>query len=109
MIPLKITIDKAILYRSRDCGIWKDMYGMPIIAPSVSCAIAMAVRDIFPGAIVGKKKMMVPEGDKVYEVLLPKVASEFIVTFDKTGPNQRQDLPEFEFEVLIPDELIESN
>ena len=43
-----------------------------------------------------------------FEIALPKIAQDFIKVFDSLCkiPNQRMLLPEFEFEISIPDEII---
>lgn len=45
MTQLKITVTKEILEKSKNCG---DAYGA-----GKNCAIALAVRDVFPMAWVG--------------------------------------------------------
>ena len=71
------------------------------------------MKDIFPDVNV--------TGDYIYpfgidyndrwdelKIHLPKVAQDFINVFDSLSaiPNQRLRLPEFDFEIVIPDEII---
>ena len=100
MTKLKIKVTKEILERSKMCG-WKngnkDM--------STNCAIALAVRDVFPEARVGSRHLNYL-GDENYTVL-PAIASNFITIFDNLSPKERVEMSELEFEVEVPDEVIE--
>ena len=107
-VQFKIKITKAILQSSKECGTNSqiEMIGK-------NCAIAVSLMDIFPEVFVS--------GDYIYpfgfnennhfedlKIQLPKVASDFIRVFDSLCaiPNVRLILPEFEFELSIPDEII---
>jgi hypothetical protein len=106
-VSFKIKVTKEILELSKGCGAEE----LEIIGEN--CAIALAVKEIFPDVVV--------TGDFIYpfgvddndqwdelKILLPKMAQDFIKNFDSLYkiPNQRLRLPEFEFEISIPDEII---
>jgi hypothetical protein len=114
MTKLKITVTKEILEKSKYCG--KRPYGEEIEddAPS-NCAIALAVREIFPFAWVGEDEI-----DPFYRTIvgfefrplserieLPTNAKNFITRFDGTSADDRPLLPEISFEVEIPDCVID--
>lgn len=110
MTKLKITVTKEILERSKDC---ED-------GSAKNCAIALAVRTIFPNALVGQT-FMIPFGrTDGYKgsiqkftygpsncVALPESATKFIRQFDQLEPEERSQMPEISFEIEIPDEAIE--
>ena len=106
-VPFKIKITKDVLELSKSCGSEE----LEIIGEN--CAIALGLKHIFPEVVV--------TGDYIYpfgidyndrwdelKIALPKIAQDFIRVFDSLSviPNQRLRLPEFEFEISIPDEII---
>ena len=101
MTKLKIKVTKDILERSKMCG---TNEGETV---SQNCAVALAIRDIFPLAAV--------DGDNIWPnfsladelIPLPKDARVYIIEFDNTHPVERPCLPEIEFEIQIPDSVIE--
>jgi hypothetical protein len=97
---LTITVTKEILEASKNCGEEKPA------SISESCAIAFAVRDIFPEATVTLKNIY-PFLFSSSEILLPPVACEFIKTFDMSTPEERPLLPELSFDIEIPEDVIE--
>ena len=102
MTKLKIKVTKDILERSKYCG-FQD--GLTV---SENCAVALAVRDIWPNAAV--------DGDNIWPnaavndgiMPLPTEVSVYIIEFDNTYPADRAKLPEIEFEIEIPDKVLES-
>jgi hypothetical protein len=107
-VQLKIKVTKEVLFKSRMC---QTELGM-------NCAISLAVRDILPNAIVGRyyiapfyytgyKNGENWEPDRTCMIPLPIEASSFTQDFDYSAPAQRVLLPELEFEITIPDEVIE--
>jgi len=106
--PFKIQITKELLELSRNCG--HDE--IEIIGKN--CAIALALKDIFPEVFVSGYYIH-PFGNddenKIahFEIPLPKIAQDFVKLFDSLSaiPSVRPMLPEFEFEIFIPDEIIE--
>ena len=106
-IQFKIQITKAIIEESKNCGADNDVYQM-----GKTCAIAVALRDIFPDAYV-TNFFLFPFGidDSRAEELkmsLPLIAQQFIKLFDGfyLTPNLRLLLPEFEFTIDVPNEVI---
>lgn len=125
MTKLKIRVTKEILDRSKMCNTDINV-GMESNQKcegfaGANCAIALAVRDIFPNAWVDIfciipfaagntgldifRSISYPKPDNY--IRLPQIASDFISRFDKAEPQERVQMPEMEFEVEIPDEVIE--
>lgn len=73
-----------------------------------NCAVALAVRDIFPKAEV-MSECIQPFGKSIQEIELPEEAVLFISTFDrlKHAPEARLGMPEISFEIDVPMEVIE--
>lgn len=101
MTKIQIHITEDVLERSMWCGIGK----VPV---STNCAIAVAIRDIFPNAVIGSFIDFGKEFDQ-NSIITPKVASDFIDRFDSLlhKPYNRLELPEFSFEIEVPDEVVE--
>ena len=102
----KIAVTKDIIRKCRNCG--NDMYSV-----EKNCAIAHALIHIFPNIYV-TNYFIFPFGihferDKNVKILLPPVAQQFIKLFDglRLTPELRLLLPEFEFTIDLPDEVIE--
>lgn len=100
-----VKVTKEILERSKMCG-----YDTREIVSS--CAIAEAVREIWPLATVGWSRFpryaISPFGFKEgTEILLPDDAKQFIRLFDRTMMGDRPNLPEFSFEIEVPQEVID--
>jgi len=103
MTKLKIKVTKDILERSK----WCTNKGSN--SAGYSCAISLAVRDIFPDAFVGGNRIYANglEAEKLKTIELPQKAQIFITEFDTTMPVRRPLMPEIEFEVEVPDEVLE--
>jgi len=106
-VPFKIKVTKEIIALSKNCGSEE----LEIIGEN--CAIALALKDIFPEVNVTGAYIYpfgIDHDNKWGElkIALPKIAQDFIGVFDSLFeiPNQRLRLPEFEFEISIPDEII---
>lgn len=67
------------------------------------CGIKCAIKNIFPNAKVFAKKIFI-DG---YEIPLPREAKEFIRGWDVSTIQLRLEMDELEFEVEVPDEVIE--
>lgn len=95
-MKLKIKVTKEILRKSMMCGTTPDEL---IIT---NCAVALAVREIWPDARLTNEKLVIERGNKNI-ILLPESAGKFISDFDMLSdtPKQRLNLPELEFEVEI--------
>lgn len=108
-VKLKIKITKEILRETRGCS-------NETCAVQTNCAVAVAIRDILPEASVDGEFINVRIGNwrdetiEYIKILLPPKAQSFIVQFDKLAkyPNERENIPELEFEVNIPNKLIET-
>jgi len=107
-VLFKINITKEILASSKDCGINNDTETI-----GKNCAIAIALKDIFPEVFVTDHHIYpqgIKEADSVEDlkIMMPKIAQDFVRIFDslKGISKLRLLLPEFEFEILIPDEII---
>lgn len=110
---IKIKVTKEIYQRAMMCGVSKAM-----AVVSEHCAIALAVRDIAPHALVTGSLILWDSrfylnGEKYYIPLskrktseLPKEAIKMIAKFDQTAPKNRPSLPEFSFEVDFPNALV---
>lgn len=106
-MKIEIKITKEVLRRSMWCGV---MDGLRL----ENCVVAIAVRDIFPKALIGFNGICstgwvsedrIPDPD----IELPLNATRFIRAFDslEETPELRLSLPEFSFEIDVPDEVIE--
>lgn len=107
-VQLKIEITKEILERSTECDTRS-----PIEKIGNNCAIALALKDIFPDVFVTPHYIfpfgITEENKNVQQgIPLPKIARDFIKVFDslRSIHKARLSLPEFEFDILIPDEII---
>lgn len=105
---LKIFITKEILEQSKYCGTEQGMAEI-----SRHCAIATALADMFRQVYVSGN-FIYPFGiehnqAKAAKIPLPLIAQQFIKLFDgfRLTPHLRLLLPEFEFTIEIPDEVIE--
>lgn len=110
-VKLKISITKEILERSKDCNVEDEG------SVGSNCAIAVALRDIFPQAWVQTEDVIpffdenatIPGLKKQQEELiqLPIEAQSFIAEFDSLSPEERSKMETFDFEVNIPDAVID--
>lgn len=120
MVKLKIKVTKDILKKSAHCGIYEDERD----AVGHNCAIALAVREIFPHAWVCRTEIAVYRAEEdildlmrgfkcvapIAKIYLPINAQWFIMNFDmlEGQPSERLLMEELEFEVEIPDVLLET-
>lgn len=103
-MKLKIKVTKEILYKSRYCR--SDEAG----AAAMNCAISLAVRDIFPNAFVGLVLMYFDNNGKrgIGEAVKNHGSTvSFINKFDVSSPEERIKMPEYEFEIEVPESVIE--
>lgn len=107
---LTIKVTKEILLRSAYCDFRKN--GLV-----TNCAIALSIRDIFPEARV-LRSFILPFYEQYVDYLqthqrvfgtisLPTVAVDFIDKFDNAEPECRRAMEELEFEINIPECVIE--
>lgn len=107
-MKILIKITKDVLRRSAMCD---SEVGR-------NCAVGLAIVEIFPTAWVGGSSIhiydQVPDCVLVHEccsvcsLALPTAASTFIYRFDHSTPAERLLLPEFSFEIEVPQQLIDS-
>lgn len=104
-VTFQIKITKEILERSKECGTHNDLEKI-----GNNCAIALAIKKIFPDVFVTAHHVY-PFGiieNENLRVSLPVIAQNFIKVFDglRGIPNARLCLPEFEFDIDIPDGVL---
>ena len=131
MTKIRINVTKEILQRSSMCGISAD--GEKILGSKLdnsvggNCAIALAVREIFPKAFVGYEDIdpfffetatevettskgicYLANGneEKKFKINLPKEASLFIGVFDDASPKERIELTPLSFEINVSENVI---
>jgi hypothetical protein len=114
MVKLKIAVTKDVLERAKYCGTNPNHAASEV---PTNCAVALAVRDIFPDAwVTGEGIDVYKPGTSSLEmntqsipvgtIDLPIEVQEFIEDFDSTLPEYRPQMPELEFEVEVPDSVI---
>ena len=107
-VQFKIKVTKEILELSKECGAHNDFDTI-----GKNCAIAIALKDIFPGVVVTDYYIFpfgIDNKNKLDDlrIVMPKIAQDFVKIFDSLSAihKLRLLLPEFEFEISIPDEII---
>lgn len=106
MTKIKINVTKEILIASQMCGIDMGAVGS-------NCAVALAVREIFPKAWVEDEQILPFFGNDNgitnydYAIALPKKVTLFIKTFDAATPEERTELNPFSFEVELSEIVID--
>jgi hypothetical protein len=107
-VRFKIKVTKEILELSKECGANNDFDTI-----GKNCAIAIALKDIFPGVVVTDYYIYpfgIDNKNKLDDlrIVMPKIAQDFVKIFDSLSAihKLRLLLPEFEFEISIPDEII---
>lgn len=106
-MKILIKVTKDVLRRSYKCGIQPD--GRCDI-DSQGCAIAVAIQEFFPKAMVTPWFFTYYNGIQGYQIELPDEATQLIYSFDslRGTPEKRLDLPEVSFEITVPPQVIES-
>ena len=105
-VQFNISITKEILRQSKNCSSQVPENGS-------HCAIAVALKDIFPDVFVSAHCIYpfgnISEAAGRICIPLPVVARQFIKLFDGfyLTPSLRLLLPEFDFAIEIPDEVID--
>ena len=105
-MKLQINLTRQVILQSMYCN----------NEPGENCAIAFAIRDIFPDAIVGNEKIYFKKHAlKSFDYLLnakdetidlPLAAVLFINKFDNASPEKRAQMSPISFEIIVPDSLI---
>jgi hypothetical protein len=102
-----IIVTKQILEQAKCCGNGEHK------TIGDNCAIALAVKDIFPNVFVCGNHIhpfgFGQDGIREMRIELPVIARDFIKVFDSlvAMPRVRLLLPEFEFVILVPDNILE--
>lgn len=121
-MKVKIKITKDVLKRSMLCGIGDKDWDcseaksfLQRIGVGFNCAIGVAINDLLPNAWVSPTVIRffdshkdMRDGLEKYNIELPSAAVSFIKQFDhmRSNPDQRLTLPEFDFEIDIPEAII---
>src|SRR5436190_23071370 len=99
-VEFKIRITKEILEHCKDCGAENNKEEI-----SRNCAVAFALKDIFPDVYVTNYYIFSfgidPEKEKDIKIAMPVIAQQFVKLFDGfyLSPKLRLLLPEFEFTI----------
>jgi hypothetical protein len=108
-MSFKISITRQILEESKFCATNNNDAKIT----GENCAIANALKYLFPDVHVTGHDIY-PFGAnenhiyKYFRISMPQIAKDFIRVFDALCkmPRARMLLPEFEFEISLPDEII---
>jgi hypothetical protein len=107
-VQFTIRITKEIIEHCKTCGTENSKGDI-----GSNCAVAFALKDIFPDVYVTDHYIfpfgMDPGKGKDLKIAMPIIAQQFIKLFDGfyLMPNLRPLLPEFEFPIDIPAEVID--
>lgn len=107
-VQYKIRITKKIIEHCKNCGTENNKKDI-----GSNCAVAFALKDIFPAVYVTDCYIF-PFGvdaakEKNIKIMLPVIAQQFIKLFDGfyLMPNLRPSLPEFDFTISISNEVLD--
>jgi hypothetical protein len=100
-MKLTVSITPDILAASAHCDALKL---------GANCAIALALKDIFPKVNVASQYARImdrrlPSGNKL--IKLTQSATDFIFKFDTSTPQERCNMQSFSFDLELPEEVIE--
>ncbi len=101
-MELEVYITEDVLLKSARC---------PRDSRATECAIAIAIRDIFPDSIVGTHSIIFEESDcckMIATAALPEKAIRFIRDFDAASPVERAQMRPFKFKFEIPPVVIKT-
>jgi hypothetical protein len=102
----KITVTREIIEKCKNCG-------NNNLSVEENCAIALALHDIFPNVYVTNYYIFPFGHDDAnkneIKMPMPLIAQKFVKLFDgfRLTPKLRLLLPEFDFTIEIPDEVID--
>lgn len=99
-MKILIKVTKDVLERSKMCSV--DGLGIA----NKNCAIAVAIRDLFPHANVAQYSCTLDELDINTKIVLPRDVSDFIESFDSSSPSKRVLMTPFSFEIEVPEYVI---
>ena len=107
-VQFTIRITKGIIEHCKKCGTENNKWEI-----GSNCAVAFALKDIFPDVYVTNYYIFPfgidAEKAEDMKIAMPVIAQQFIKLFDGFSlmPNLRPLLPEFEFSINIPGEVID--
>ncbi len=107
-VQFTIRITREIIEHCKSCGTENNKQEI-----GSNCAVAFALKDIFPDVFVTDYYIfpfgMNTENGNDMKIAMPVIAQQFIKLFDGfyLMPNLRPLLPEFEFTIDIPGEVID--
>jgi hypothetical protein len=107
-VQFNIRITKDIIEHCKNCGAENDNREI-----GRNCAVAYALKDIFPNVYVTNYYIFpfginAKKGEDI-KIAVPLIVQQFIKLFDGfyLMPNLRVLLPEFEFTIIVPEEVID--
>lgn len=107
-VQFTIRITKEIIEQCKNCGTDNNKREI-----GSNCAVAFTLKDIFPDVYVTNYYIFPfgidTEKAKNIKITMPVIAQQFVKLFDGfcLMPNLRPLLPEFEFTINIPGEVID--
>ncbi len=112
-MKVRIKVTKEIIAASANCGADlcpTENHGTWSNNQVQNCAIAIAVKEIIPNAYVFKTN--IANGPSLlktdYLIALPHEATTFIRYFDMYKPERRLQMEPLEFDIILPDSIIDS-
>lgn len=121
-MKITIKVTKEVLRQSAHCPILGISLNCELDKLKTNCAVAVAVRDLFPKAKVFNNAICLSSHFPDYEVSLvedeqgvrpkttirlPQKAIDFITEFDRLHPLERPGMDELKFDIEVPDEFFE--
>lgn len=111
-MKIKVKVTEEILRESANygtihIGATEAPYGTIGYSLATNCAIARAIREIFPEASVGYAGIhpgLLKEGEPYID--LPMEAASLMIEFDISTPAQRREMTPAEFEIDVPSYVI---
>lgn len=105
-MKLKINVTQEVIERSSKCGLLKKYESAP-----KNCAIAEALKHIFPNVKVSTKYIYPFDKqysfqEEFYKIHLPEIAREFIKQFDYMTSSERLKLEPISFLIDVPESVI---
>ena len=99
-MTITVHVTKEIIREAMYCDGKKHFIG-------TSCALALAIRDIFPNCFIGVGRWWPVQSKDCYCYTLPPAASAFVKHFDKLSSEQRLLMDPISFEIDVPSEVID--
>ncbi|MES1218765.1 MAG: hypothetical protein ABUT20_24890 [Bacteroidota bacterium] len=103
-VNFKIQVTKEIIRHCKDVGVWDDEDNT-----GNNCPIAVAIKHIFPDVHVSDFYLSPLGLNASTKIHLAPIAQNFIKVFDSLRkiPRTRLLIPAFEFDIEIPDSILE--